>query len=101
MGLIELDAGSSRRYEVGGGIVTALDDASLTIGAGEFVVVLGPSGSGKTTLLNLIGALDSPTSGTDRDRRQAHLGRRAAPSCSGSGARRSASSSRRSTCSRV
>jgi putative ABC transport system ATP-binding protein len=63
MGLIELDS-VSRRYAVGGGVVTALEDASLTIGAGEFVVVLGPSGSGKTTLLNLIGALDSPTSGS-------------------------------------
>ncbi len=61
--LVELD-GVSRRYEVGGGTVTALDDVSLTIGRGEFGVVLGPSGSGKTTLLNLIGALDSPTSGT-------------------------------------
>jgi putative ABC transport system ATP-binding protein len=61
--LIELDA-VSRRYEVGGGTVTALESADLTVGAGEFVVVLGPSGSGKTTLLNLIGALDSPTSGS-------------------------------------
>ena len=63
MGLIELDS-VSRRYEVGGGTITALEAATLTIGAGEFVVVLGPSGSGKTTLLNLIGALDSPTSGS-------------------------------------
>jgi putative ABC transport system ATP-binding protein len=43
--------------------VKALDDASLHIGDGEFVVVLGPSGSGKTTLLNIIGALDTQTSG--------------------------------------
>jgi putative ABC transport system ATP-binding protein len=63
MRLIELEA-VSRRYEVGGGVVTALEDVDLTIGAGEFVVVLGPSGSGKTTLLNLIGALDSPSSGS-------------------------------------
>jgi putative ABC transport system ATP-binding protein len=63
MGLIELDA-VSRRYDVGGGTVTALDSVDLTVGAGEFVVVLGPSGSGKTTLLNLVGALDSPSSGT-------------------------------------
>jgi putative ABC transport system ATP-binding protein len=61
--VIELDA-VGRRYEVGGGVVTALDGVSLAVAAGEFGVVLGPSGSGKTTLLNLIGALDSPTSGT-------------------------------------
>jgi putative ABC transport system ATP-binding protein len=63
MGLIELD-GVGRSYQVGGGTVIALADVDLTIGAGEFAVVLGPSGSGKTTLLNMIGALDSPTSGT-------------------------------------
>jgi putative ABC transport system ATP-binding protein len=53
----------SRTYEVGGAIVTALDAVNLEVRAGEFVVILGPSGSGKTTLLNMIGALDSPTSG--------------------------------------
>jgi putative ABC transport system ATP-binding protein len=62
VGLIELD-GVSRRYEIGGHVVTALANVDLTVAAGEFVVVLGPSGSGKTTLLNMIGALDSPTSG--------------------------------------
>jgi putative ABC transport system ATP-binding protein len=62
VGLIELD-GVSRRYEVGGGIVTALEGVDLTVGAGEFMVVLGPSGSGKTTLLNMIGALDTASSG--------------------------------------
>ena len=60
--LVRLD-GVSRRYAVGGGIVTALEDVTLEVGRGEFIVVLGPSGSGKTTLLNLIGALDSPTEG--------------------------------------
>jgi putative ABC transport system ATP-binding protein len=61
-GLIVLE-GVSRRYRVGGVTVTALEDVDLSIGEGEFVVVLGPSGSGKTTLLNLIGALDTPTAG--------------------------------------
>jgi putative ABC transport system ATP-binding protein len=56
--------GVSRRYEVGGGTVTALADVGLAVDVGEFVVVLGPSGSGKTTLLNLVGALDVPTEGT-------------------------------------
>jgi len=43
--------------------VVALEDASLTIGEGEFVALMGPSGSGKTTLLNIIAGIDRPTSG--------------------------------------
>jgi putative ABC transport system ATP-binding protein len=43
--------------------VRALENISLTISRGEFVVIAGPSGSGKTTLLNIIGALDKPTAG--------------------------------------
>lgn len=54
----------SKRYEMGDVCVVALDDISLDIDKGEFVVVLGPSGSGKTTLLNIIGALDVPTDGS-------------------------------------
>ncbi len=60
--MIELEH-VTRAYGEGHAQVKALDDASLTVNDGEFVVVLGPSGSGKTTLLNLIGALDTPTSG--------------------------------------
>ena len=56
--------GVSRRYELGGIEVLALDNVDLEVDAGEFAVVLGPSGSGKTTLLNVIGALDAATSGT-------------------------------------
>lgn len=53
----------SKHYHMGDVLVTALEQVSLQIDRGEFVVVLGPSGSGKTTLLNIIGALDVPTEG--------------------------------------
>lgn len=53
----------SKIYQMGKVEVRALDDVSLDIWPGEFIVFLGPSGSGKTTLLNMIGGLDSPTSG--------------------------------------
>ncbi len=56
----------TKRYGEGELAVVALDDISLLVDQGEFVVVLGPSGSGKTTLLNVVGALDSATEGVVR-----------------------------------
>jgi putative ABC transport system ATP-binding protein len=53
----------SKRYQMGAVTVTALNNVSLQINQGEFVVVLGPSGSGKTTLLNMISGLDVPSEG--------------------------------------
>ena len=58
--------GVERRYERGGTTVLALHDVDLDIAPGEFVSIEGPSGSGKSTLLQLLGALDTPTSGTIR-----------------------------------
>ncbi|HTX15259.1 MAG TPA: ABC transporter ATP-binding protein [Candidatus Baltobacteraceae bacterium] len=52
-----------RHYPMGGGVVRAVDDVTMSIGAGEFVALLGSSGSGKSTLLNLMAGLDRPTSG--------------------------------------
>lgn len=53
----------SKTYGAGETAVQALKDASFSVPKGEFVAVVGESGSGKSTLLNMIGALDSPTSG--------------------------------------
>ena len=53
----------SKVYKAGENEFKALDDIDLSINKGQFVVVLGPSGAGKSTLLNLIGGMDTPTSG--------------------------------------
>lgn len=55
--------GLFKDYEIGNFIVRAVDNVSLSIHNGEFLVIKGPSGAGKTTLLNLLGGLDTPNSG--------------------------------------
>ncbi|MBR3256801.1 ABC transporter ATP-binding protein [Candidatus Saccharibacteria bacterium] len=54
----------SREYLIGGQEYKALNKVNLTIKRGELVVILGPSGAGKSTLLNILGGMDSPTSGS-------------------------------------
>ena len=54
----------TKTYGSGDTAVTALDDVSFSVAAGEFLAIIGSSGSGKSTLLHLIGGVDRPTSGT-------------------------------------
>lgn len=61
--LIELH-GVGRRYSMGSEVIHALRRVSVTINRNEYVAIMGPSGSGKSTLMNIIGCLDTPTSGT-------------------------------------
>ena len=63
MSLIRLQK-ISRRYQMGTETVHALREVTLEIQRGEYVAIMGPSGSGKSTLMNLLGCLDSPSSGT-------------------------------------
>ena len=52
-----------KQFQIGSETVHAIKDISFDVNAGEFISIMGPSGSGKTTLMNIIGCLDSPTSG--------------------------------------
>ncbi len=63
MAMLELSK-VARVYRKGDNEVRALDGVDLFIEAGEFLAIVGPSGSGKTTMLNILGCLDSPSSGT-------------------------------------
>ncbi|MEI6972244.1 MAG: ATP-binding cassette domain-containing protein, partial [bacterium] len=70
MPLIKLE-NVTKRYSLGETCITALSGVNLSIDHGEFVAVCGPSGSGKSTLCNIMGVIDSATSGSvvinDRD----------------------------------
>jgi putative ABC transport system ATP-binding protein len=63
MAMVLASEGLTKRYAVGNREVTAVEDVSFELTAGEFVALVGPSGSGKTSLLAMIAGLLSPTSG--------------------------------------
>ena len=52
-----------KKYSGGSGSVLANNDISFNVDKGELVIILGPSGAGKSTLLNILGGMDTPTSG--------------------------------------
>ena len=54
----------SKTYQMGEVTIKAIENISFSIDEGELVVILGPSGAGKTTVLNILGGMDTPTSGS-------------------------------------
>lgn len=62
MGILKVDD-LTREFRMGQEIIRALDDISFSVEQGEFVTIMGSSGSGKSTLLNILGCLDTATSG--------------------------------------
>ena len=62
MAVVSLE-GVNKSYRLGGQTVYAVRDVTMAIEEGVFLAIAGPSGSGKSTLLNLIGCIDTPTSG--------------------------------------
>ena len=65
MALIEIE-NVKKIYDLGAEKIHALDGVDLKIERGEYIAIMGPSGSGKSTIMNIIGCLDTPTSGTYR-----------------------------------
>lgn len=63
MAFVEFDH-VTKIYQMGENRVAAADGVTFTIEQGEFVVIVGPSGAGKTTILNILGGIDTPTSGS-------------------------------------
>lgn len=63
MTLIDIE-GVKKIYDLGAEKIHALDGVSLKIERGEYIAIMGPSGSGKSTIMNILGCLDTPTSGS-------------------------------------